>query len=251
MNHSQPMSRTRSMGTRKALRQRNRRVVAHREIVRPLALHYAHRSPEPSEDLMQVGLMGLIRAAELYDRDRRTPFEAFARPHIRGAILHYLRDCAPLVRLPRRKAELQSRLGRLLAACSSLDGAHGERSLLLSRLGVNGEQWHLLQQNRRLNHPCSLDGPEMADHLADPGETGGGDAGGSANGDESGVLEQLQRLQAPERTVVEAIVLQGSSYRAVGRTLGLSPMTVKRLLQRGLDELRRRMDGVNADGTGS
>jgi RNA polymerase sigma-B factor len=32
--------------------------------------------------------MGLLRAAELYKPQTATPFEAFARPHIRGAILH-------------------------------------------------------------------------------------------------------------------------------------------------------------------
>ena len=255
----QPLTRARSVGIRKALRQRNRRVEAHRDIVRPLALHYAHRSPEPSEDLMQVGLMGLIRAAELYDRDRHTPFEAFARPHIRGAILHYLRDFAPLVRLPRRKAELQARLSRLQAAWSSVDGTDGEFSRRLAGLGVSEEQWHLLRQHRQLNHPCSLDGAGMEDHLADPsvcdvsGQGEDGDAGESGGRGGAEVLDQLRALPVKERIVVESVVLQGSSHRAVGRTLGVSPMTVKRLLKKGLDGLRRRLDegGGVAEGPGT
>ena len=92
------------------LRVRNRRVEAHRDLVRPLAIHYARRCGESWEDLLQVGLLGLIRASELYRPESGTPFDAFARPHVRGAILHYLRDLSPVVRLPRRAAELQQRL---------------------------------------------------------------------------------------------------------------------------------------------
>ena len=61
---------------------RNRRVEQYQAVVRPLALHYSRCCRESFDDLLQVGLMGLIRAAELYREDRHTPFEAFARPHM-------------------------------------------------------------------------------------------------------------------------------------------------------------------------
>ena len=91
---------------RRALQQRNQRVNQYRALVTPIAVHYCRRCPEPLDDLVQVGLMGLLRAAELYQPQTATPFEAFARPHIRGAILHYLRDSASAVRVPRRQMEL-------------------------------------------------------------------------------------------------------------------------------------------------
>ena len=72
----------------------------------PIARHYARVTRESADDLTQVGLLGLLRAAELYVPSRGEPFEPFARRHIRGAILHYLRDQAPLVRIPRRRVEL-------------------------------------------------------------------------------------------------------------------------------------------------
>ncbi|MFM7170481.1 MAG: sigma factor, partial [Cyanobium sp.] len=76
----------------KALKRRNALVEAHQHLVPPVASHYARRCPEPKDDLIQLGLLGLIRAAELFNPSAQTPFSAFARPHIRGAILHYLRD---------------------------------------------------------------------------------------------------------------------------------------------------------------
>ena len=44
-----------------AIRERNRRVIEHRQMVQPLANHYAHHSQESVEDLTQAGLLGLIR----------------------------------------------------------------------------------------------------------------------------------------------------------------------------------------------
>jgi len=62
-----------------------------RELVRPMTLHYSALAPSAADDLIQVCLLGLIRGAELFSTSlgRR---QAFARQHIRGAILHYLRD---------------------------------------------------------------------------------------------------------------------------------------------------------------
>ena len=80
---------------------RNARVEQHMQLVKPLARRYAAKSGQDPDDLLQVGLLGLLRAAERYEGQRDIPFSAFARPHIRGAILHYLRDKAAIIRLPR------------------------------------------------------------------------------------------------------------------------------------------------------
>lgn len=69
---------------------RNRRVRQHLDLVLPLARYYVLRTNVDMDDLIQVGRLGLIRAANLYSESRGVPFSAYARPHIRGAILHYL-----------------------------------------------------------------------------------------------------------------------------------------------------------------
>ena len=91
-------------------RSRNARVEQHLSIVDPVARHYAANSGQDQEDLRQVGLLGLLRAAERFEPNRSVPFAAFAKPHIRGAILHYLRDGAALVRIPRRDRPLKPAL---------------------------------------------------------------------------------------------------------------------------------------------
>lgn len=223
------------------LRRRNRRVEEHRDLVRPLALHYASRCQEPWEDLLQVGLLGLIRAAELYQAEQGTPFEAFARPHIRGAILHYLRDLAPAVRLPRRQAELQERLLRLERSC--LSGSEGEASGLRSHLGIDLQNWGLLLRQRQLCRPLPLEEVQL-EELAAP-ESSGGEERLVA------LAELLQRLDPRERLVVRRVVLGGWSYRRLATQMQISPMTVQRLLQRGLATLRQQLEQAEVSSPGS
>jgi RNA polymerase sigma-B factor len=225
----------RRLRRRLALEQRNRLVEAHRDLVRPIAIHYGRCCRESVEDLLQVGMIGLIRAAERFDAQQGTPFGAFARPHIRGAILHHLRDVAPSVRLPRRQAELQERLVRLERQLLQ----HGRAATpadLQRLLGIDAEQWNLLMRQRLLNRAEALteiaeEDLDQADSEADPFE-GKGET----------VEALLEGLDPRQREVVQQVVLSGLSYRQMARRMQVSPMTVQRLLHRGLEQLRGHLE---------
>ena len=144
-----------------AIRRRNGRVDRYCQLVRPIALHYRARCAEPLDDLIQVGLMGLLRAAELFSDEGATPFEAFAKPHIRGAILHYLRDRCQPIRLSRRLQEQLDRRRRCLAGASMSD------EQLRQAMGLSESQWQHLEQARRLNQLQPLT-CELEDRLGAP-----------------------------------------------------------------------------------
>lgn len=232
-----PVSPSPSLPSARTLRQRNRLVEQHRHLVPPLAQHYARRCPEPAEDLNQVGLLGLIRAAELFRPEQGTPFAAFARPHIRGAILHHLRDVAPAVRLPRRQAERLDKLRRLEAqACAGLpaggDGAMAHQVMAHQVMALPAPEREVLLRQRQLCRPLPLDGPLL--------ETLGNEEADwpSQQGSPAALKALLEKLEPRQRRVVAQVVLAGCSYRGLAQELGISPMTVKRLLHEGLDSLR-------------
>lgn len=223
---------------------RNRRVEQYRALVRPIALHYHHRSPEPLDDLIQVGLMGLLRAAELYRPATATPFEAFARPHIRGALLHYLRDVALPIRLPRRLDEQRQQLARLRGEWFATHHRPATEAELRRQLGLSQDRWQQLMAAERLVRLPSLEALQMevdrdGTHELATGVISQG-AGPSHHdhgpGEAPAVL--LARLEEPLRLVVEKVVLGGWSYRRTAAALKVSPMTVQRRLHKGLAELR-------------
>ena len=229
----------------RAIRQRNARIERYRNLVRPIALHYHRCCAEPLDDLVQVGLLGLLRAAELYAPATGTPFDAYARPHVRGAILHYLRDHGSPVRLPRRLQEWQLQLQRWQErhagnGSARLDAAAAERCR--QQLGLSVDQWQRLMAALLLRRPLSLDAQAM--EVAELAIAVDGACGGAAAVEATpppDALALLPQLPPEQRLVVERVVLAGWSYRRVAAALQVSPMTVQRRLQRGLEQLRRRL----------
>lgn len=220
--------------SQRAISRRNGRVDRYRQLVRPIALHYAQRCPEPLDDLIQVGLMGLLRAAERFDEAAATPFSAFARPHIRGAILHYLRDRLQPIRLPRRLQEQLDCRRRCLADTLGRTGLMPTDEQLRLAMGLSLPQWHQLEQARLTTRVVPLD-PEQVDGWAkaSPIEE---EAEGSIS-----ALEALGQLEPALAAVVQRVVLAGWSYRRTAQQLAISPMTVQRRLHKGLALLRSQL----------
>ncbi len=225
-------------------RNRDQRIGQYRQLVEPIARHYQRRCAEPLDDLIQVGLLGLLRATELYRSDQRTPFEAFARPHVRGAILHYLRDQAAMVRLPRRLQEQRQQLARLQHLRPELTRPEQWRQAM----GLSAEQWNRLLAASLTRRPLTLE-PAMEEQLIQPATSCGAGLAASEWSDiiePSNALQLLATLATEQRDVVERVVLAGWSYRRTGAALQISPMTVQRRLQRGLGQLRKRLTQATA-----
>ena len=96
---------------------RDQLVLMHENLVRFLAAKFANRG-EPLEDLVQVGLIGLINAIDRYDAERGTRFSTFATPTIVGEIKRHFRDKAWNLKVPRRLQELNLQVMRTNEALS-------------------------------------------------------------------------------------------------------------------------------------
>src|SRR5260370_34268604 len=69
-------------------------------LARKFALHASWG--ESVDDLTQVALLGLVRAADRFDPSLEVPFAAFAAATITAELKHHLRDRSSTVRTHRR-----------------------------------------------------------------------------------------------------------------------------------------------------
>ena len=75
-------------------------IMAHIGMVKKVASHLRGRLPEymDLDELVQVGMIGLIEATKTFDKTKGVEFEIFAKNRIRGAILDEVRKLSPLPR---------------------------------------------------------------------------------------------------------------------------------------------------------
>ena len=204
-------------------------------LVTPIARHYARLSRESADDLTQVGLLGLLRAAERFVASRGLPFEPFARQHIRGAILHYLRDQAPLLRIPRRRQELELRRRRCESRLQAEAGMGPAPEAVREAMGLSQSQWQRLDKAPASLRLVPLE--DAAEPMAwDPADDGPEDPRGAQA---LALVDQLPPLQA---RAIRSVILSGQSLRQVAADWQMSASTVHRQLHQGLAELRRRLE---------
>ena len=200
-----------------SLRRSNQQVERHLHLARELAVRYSRRTGYDMDDLRQVGLLGLIKASRSYRPQTKVPFEVYARPHIRGEILHYLRDGVALVRLPRRVEEEALRLSRL-----EMSPQEPREQMILEQYRSKGT-WQPLDNVVNATFCNQLMDLDQRDSRQK-------------------VRRSLKALPVPERLAVEATVLEGLSLRAAGRRFNVSAMTVQRRLKRGLERMESSLE---------
>ena len=211
-------------------RQRDQRILQHLALVCPIASHYAIRSGQDRDDLIQVGRMGLINASVRYKPAKKQSFIWFARSHIRGAILHYLRDRIGLVRLPRGIEERGLKLSRE----PQIDGAEDSYILQLYSAKTN---WVSLDNESDSSAAVSWGAKSNNESMLDR-------AAQSENVQK--VRQALLDLPENERIAVQKVVIGGESLRTTGRSLGVSGMTIQRRVKRGLRQLAESLKGTQA-----
>ena len=105
----------------------------HRDLAEKIAGNFARRTVHPKEDLLQLAMIGLIKAARRYDPSRGL-FRPYGRTYANGEITHFLRDNGFLLKVPPSWRELHARGQRLLTSGVGVVE-------MLERLGITREQW--------------------------------------------------------------------------------------------------------------
>ena len=232
------------------LRARERLIQQYMPLVKSLARRHSMRG-EQYEDLVQVGCIGLIKAVDRFDPQRRVEFGAFAIPNVAGEIKRHLRDRGWPIRIPRRLQELRPGL----CACSAELSARLERPATISEIaessGVAEPEVIAALDTERLQSPISLSQPapdEDNDAYADLEVLDGG----YEQGEQRALLAAGFRvLSERERRLLALQFFAGLSQPQVAREVGISQIHVSRLTRRALVKLRAEIGQLPAAASGA
>ncbi|MCZ4103566.1 SigB/SigF/SigG family RNA polymerase sigma factor [Streptomyces sp. So13.3] len=217
-------------------------VVLNISLVRYVAGRYANRA-DLSEDIRQVGTVGLIKAIDRFDLERQVEFTTFAIPYISGEIKRYFRDTAWAVRVPR---SLQERRIILLKAREALHtdlGRPPTTAEVAQHTGLSTAEVHQGVLATAGYTAESLDVPAAHDDTGTSRHTLAERIGATDPGlDLVETLLDLKPLLAAlsnrERTLLHMRFAKNMTQTEIGAVLGCSQMHISRLLSRTLATLR-------------
>ena len=217
-------------------------VARHRGLVFSCVQRY-RGSPEPAEDLVQVGYIGLMKAINRFDPAAGRNLAAYAQVCISGEIKRYFRDkCWPVhVRRSVQDLVLHARQATSqLTQDLSRPPTHAE---MARHLHVSGDALRDAQRAELAFRPSSLDAPL-------PGPSGTATLGDVLGAEDRGVEHMLGmhavaahwgELAPREQTILRMRFRDDMTQAQIGQQLGISQMHVSRLSSHALGHLRQRL----------
>lgn len=236
--------------------ERDRLVIEHVGLVKALACRLAQRLPPSVEvaDLIGVGVVGLIEAAQRYRPSTGVPFDAFARQRLRGAMLDALRE---LDWAPRSVRKLRRQHDEAIARLRHELGREPDEAEIAGAMGLSGDQYiralddvrHLeLGVVKQLDAP-GPDGTPLLELCIDP------DEGPEARIERAELRRHLagalQELPDRERQLLALYYDEELTMAEIGKVLGVSESRVSQLRTLALSRLRaslRARLAARADG---
>ena len=196
-------------------------------------------------ELVQEGVVGLLRALARYDAERGVPFWAYASWWVRQAMQQLVAELTRPVVLSDRALRHLARLREANDALVAETGSEPRAEELATRSGLDREQVGALLAAERT--PRSLEAPvedadgaavgTFGDLIADPlAEEAYEQALSALEAEELRAL--LSGLSRRERDVLRARYGEELSLREIGSRLGLSAEGVRRVEARALGKLR-------------
>jgi RNA polymerase sigma factor FliA len=222
---------------------RDRLVMEHVGLVKTVALRLVRRLPVQVEmnDLVGVGVLGLIDAAARYQTSLGVPFDAFARRRVHGAMLDSLRE---LDWAPRSLRRLRRTVDGTLASLRQSLQREPNESEIAAALELTPEGYeHALEQLRTLEvgsvrqlDAPGPDGGSLLEICIDPGE------GAVAQLERKELREHLaraiQELPERERHIIALYYEKELTLAEIGEVIGVGESRVCQL--RGLAVSRLR-----------
>nr|WP_255250183.1 FliA/WhiG family RNA polymerase sigma factor [Rhizorhabdus dicambivorans] len=211
-------------------------VRAHMQLVRKIAWHVHGRvsSAIDVEDLIQIGMIALVEAANGYE-DRGHAFSTYASMRVRGAMIDHLRRHASMSRGAMTKRR------QLLKAKADFEKSHGRspsESELAQALGLDGAAFRALLDETAATYQESMDEvysdqsmwfadvEERVDQTMEREQLG------------AALAEHIAELPEREAMVLQLYFVEEMNLEEIGQTLGIGAARVCQIKKAALDKLR-------------
>jgi RNA polymerase sigma-B factor len=195
------------------------------------------------EDIMQVGIIGLLTTIRRFDFNAGTPFESYLIPMVIGEMKRFLRDKTWDVHVPRRIKDMWPKVNTAVEELTT----HYQRSPkiheIAEHIGISEEEVLETMELGKGYQTASVD------KSIETGSEGsvitaldiiGSEDKGYQKVDQRMLVESaLHVLDEREKQIIQWTFIENKSQREVGESLGISQMHVSRTQKKAIEKLRK------------
>ena len=207
-------------------------------VARSMAARYRNRGIDV-DDLEQVALVGLIKAARRFDAAAGHDFLSYAVPTVRGELRRHFRDSGWMIRVPRRVQQMQARIKEAQHELEAQLGCSPRPSEVAAHLDVEADEVVEALAADGCFRPASIDNRGGAQERGTIADALGHDDRGFATLEAKLVLDTaVSRLSDRERLILRWRFEDERTQQEIADLIGLTQAQVSRTLTRILGRLR-------------
>ena len=212
-------------------------VMAHLGLVKRVALHLKARIPAFMEldELVQVGMIGLLEASRAFDPTKGIEFENFAHSRVRGAMLDEVRR---LSFLPRSAVAFNKEHNTTVHALAAELGRTPTQAEIAEYMGKDLEEFHKERGKAKRFETYSMEVVTeevmtIADDTSQQPEVIVEEAQFM-----DAVTDAIAQLPEREQLVMQLYYVEEFNLKEIGETLGVSESRVSQILSSVVKKLR-------------
>lgn len=208
-------------------------------LVKNIARRFMGRGTD-YEDLVQIGVIGMIKAARSFDPSYDTVFSTYAVPLITGEIRRFLRDDGP-IKISRSVKRQGAQIMKAREAFVQANGREPHISELTELTGIPSNE--IVYSMEAVSAVCSLNEPISAEPDAPTLESSIADDSCTFDKitDKIALAEAIRRLPPLWREIIALRYFSDLSQCETGKRLGLTQVKISREEQKILEALKRSL----------
>jgi RNA polymerase sigma-B factor len=220
---------------------RNQLIEDHRWLAVHCARRFA-RKGEPLDDLVQVAMLGMLKAIERFDPGRGLKFTTFGVPTIVGELRRHFRDKTWSLHVPRGAKELYQNVSGVVDELYQTHGRSPTVPEIAERAGISVEEalQALEAGNSYRGVPLSPPGDDEAPDATTLGRQEPGYRRVEAKLTIQDLLEALPTER--ERRIMKLRFVDGLTQYEIAKQIGVSQVQISRILRASLDKMRHRLN---------
>ena len=197
-----------------------------------------------TEDLYQIGCIGLIKAIKRFDINLDVQLSTYAVPYIMGEIKRFIRDDG-IIKISRQTKELSVKIKQIQNDYMNKLGEEIPINLIADKLNISKEEVAAaIESTQNVNSIYNIEAPDGSDDRMLIDKISDNNDEYNKLVDEMTLKDIINNLDKKEKEVILLRFYKEQTQSQVGKILGITQVQVSRIEKKVLEKMKLKLEAV-------